>query len=151
VKEHLHVFTSRYSNPNVATSRLAAIGITRYPPRFRLAYQLKANLYDLAPSAALFAKSKEGLSRDGFLLEYERQLAQVGLEDILRRLAGVQGNAPGVVLLCYEDLSSGQVCHRTLLADWLKRIGSIAVSELPDPGRKAARKTATSARKDGLW
>lgn len=151
MNEHLRLFTGRYSNPNIIGSGLMVVGITRYPPRFRLAYELKANLYDLAPSAALLAKAKDGLRQEDFLAEYERQLARLGLEDILKQIVGLQGGARGVVLCCYEDVTSGQVCHRTMLADWMKRIGGIVVLELPDPGKKTKREKATPDHQGRLW
>jgi hypothetical protein len=105
----------------------------------------------LAPSAALFAKAKEGLCQADFLAEYERQLTRIGLEDILKQIVGLQGSALGVVLCCYEDVTSGQVCHRTMPANWMNRIGGIVVLELPDPGKKPRRKKATPDHRAGLW
>jgi hypothetical protein len=143
VTEHLRLFTARYANPSVATSGLVAVGISRYSPRFPLPYEIAARLYDLAPSAELLAKAKKNLPREDFLQEYEGQLTRIGLQDILRQLATVQGGARGVVLLCFEDLTSGGSCHRTMLADWLTRMGGIAVTELSDPGKKPVRRKAT--------
>lgn len=39
-----------------------------------------------------------------------------------------------LVLLCYEDLSKGKWCHRTVLAEWLQSRMEIAIPELgPQP------------------
>ncbi len=119
------------------------MGITRYPPRFRLAYELEANLYGLAPTASMLAARKAGGALEAFVAEYESLLQQVGITGILQQLTAIQGNASGVVLLCYEDLTAGEACHRTILGEWLKRTAGIVVPELPDPGRKSPRKRAT--------
>jgi uncharacterized protein YeaO (DUF488 family) len=150
VRKTLHLLTARYSNPFLAGSGLVSVGITRYPPRFPLAYELKANLYDLAPSASLLARAKKGLPREEFLQEYEHHLDRVGLQNILRQLAALQGDACGLVLLCYEDLRSGESCHRTILADWLKRVGGITAMELIDPGDKGERKKVALDRRGEL-
>lgn len=140
-----HIFTGRYSNPNVPASGLIPVGITRYPPRFRLAYELKATLYDLAPTAAMLTRWKQGTTIEAFLAEYEAQLEQVGIEQILGQLVAMQGVARGIVLLCYEDVAAGESCHRRMLAEWLKRRVGIVAPELPDPGRNRAGKKKPKA------
>lgn len=140
----LRIFTGRYSNPNVPESGLMPVGITRYPPRFRLAFELKANLYDLAPTPEMLQIAKEEHGRDRFIAAYRARLNRIGVDDVLRQLRGVQGDGAGVVLLCYEDLTTGEHwCHRLLLGEWLREHAGLVVTELPDPGKKAARKKAT--------
>lgn len=150
MKRTLQLFTARYSNPYLVGSGLVPVGITRYPPRFPLPFKLKANLYDLAPTAELLARAKQGLPREVFLQKYEEQLDRLGLQTILRQLEALQGDAKGLVLLCYEDLRSGESCHRRMLADWLKRVGGIVAMELLDPGKKGGRKRAAPDRQGGL-
>jgi len=109
---------------------LVPLGITRYRPRFPLPYTLKANLLDLAPSAALLAQSKRGtVTPKRFDAEYLRRLERVGETEILRQLASAQGTAAGVILLCFENVVAGERCHRRTLADWLQRKTGLAVDE----------------------
>ena len=139
----LLVFTARYSNPNIVGSGLVPVGIARYSPTVRPAYERKANLYDLAPTAGMIARRKSGaLTEEEFVAEYEQQLERISLPKILQQLTRLQGRASGIVLLCFEDVSVGESCHRRMLADWLRRQAGLAVAELPDPGRKKTRKTA---------
>src|SRR5262245_41289895 len=93
VKGSMQLSTGRYSKPNVQGSGLVPVGITRYPPRFRLAYELKATLYDLAPTQAMLAAWRTSGALDLFAVEYERRLAQKGLQDILRQLSAMQGDS----------------------------------------------------------
>jgi hypothetical protein len=139
----LQAFTARFLNPNIAKSRLVPISISRYFPRFRLPYRIEGSLLEVAPTADMLARSKSGaLTLDGFAREYEAQLVTAGVTRILDRLARLQGVASGVVLLCYEDVTAGQSCHRTMLAEWLRREGNLTVVELPDPGKQRPAKQA---------
>jgi hypothetical protein len=148
MKEQLQLFTARYSNPNVAPSRLAAVGITRYPPRFRLPYELKANLYDLAPTPEMLQIAKGEDGRERFIVAYLTRLNRIGADEIVRQLRGMQGDVSGIVLLCYEDVTTGEHwCHRLLLGEWLREHAGLMVTELPDPGKKAARKKPTPDRR----
>jgi hypothetical protein len=145
-----NVLTARYANPNIAASGLVAVGITRYPPRFPLSYALKANLYDLAPSPALLARGRAGtLAPGAFDAMFEQQLDLLGATEIIRQLAAIQGSTDGVVLLCYEDVTQGESCHRRMLAAWLKDKAGLFVPELEDPGRAA--KKAPNPKQGGLF
>ena len=148
----LRIFTSRYSNPNVPESGLILVGITRYPPRFRLAYELKANLFDLAPTPEMLQVAKEGNGRARFATAYLARLNRIGVAEIIRQLHGVQGDGSGLVLLCYEDVTTGEHwCHRLLLGDWLREHARLVITELPDPGKKTGRKKTSRNRQDDLW
>ena len=143
----LAVFTSRYANAGLAASAFVHVGITRYPPRFPLGYELKVNLVVLAPSAAMLAQARAGrLSARAFKAQYVRQLEKFGAENILAALRQLQGKSKGIVLLCYEDVHAGERCHRRYLADWLKARAGLDVPELhdlggPPPGPRAAKRS----------
>jgi len=140
----LRVFTGRYANPHVARSGLTPVGISRYSPRFRLPYKLASNIYDLAPTPAMLQIAKGENGRALFTAAYQARLNVIGVDEIVRQLQAAQGNDTGVVLLCYEDVVGGEHwCHRLLLGAWLKEHTGLAVTELFDPGKKAARKKAT--------
>jgi hypothetical protein len=142
--QHLQLFTGRYANPNVAGSGLTPVGITRYRPRFRLPYELEMNLYDLAPTPTMLQIAKRENGRERFIAAYHARLDAIGVHEIVQQLTAAQGNASGVVLLCFEDLTIGENwCHRLLLGEWLRERAGLVVTELPDPGKKAARRKAT--------
>jgi hypothetical protein len=54
-------------------------------------------------------------------------------EVILASLAEVARRHPGqpVVVLCFEDVHTGQDCHRRWFAEWFEERYGIAVAELP--------------------
>jgi len=135
----LRVFTSRYAHEGLAASGLVCVGITAFPPRFPLPYILRENLRLLAPTPAMLARARSGrLTPKAFETQYERLLDRVGVERILTTLRGLQGDAPGVVLLCYENVTQGERCHRRQLADWLKRKAGLTVDEYTKPARPVA-------------
>jgi len=140
----LRIFTSRYSNPRVSKSGLTPVGITRYPPRFRLAYELKANLYDLAPTPEMLQMAKGENGRERFTTAYRARLDAIGVHDIVQQLTAAQGANAGLVMLCYEDVTTtGHWCHRQLLGEWLRAHAGLVVVELPDLGKKPSRRKAT--------
>jgi NAD(P)-dependent dehydrogenase (short-subunit alcohol dehydrogenase family) len=49
--------------------------------------------------------------------------------DELREIAAEAG-AEGVALLCFEDVTKGEFCHRRLLAGWLTEQTGLVVPEL---------------------
>lgn len=135
----LHLVTSRYGNKDLAASGLVCIGITAFSPRFRLTYTLRANLRILAPTPAMLAQARSGrLTPKQFEAKYSRLLDRVGAERIVSTLCQFQGDAKGLVLLCYEDVTQGEVCHRRMLAQWLKRKVGIEVPEFTTAARAAA-------------
>jgi hypothetical protein len=108
-----------------------------------LGYELKATLYDLAPTPAMLQIAKGENGRALFVAAYRARLDAIGAHEIVQQLTAAQGGDAGIILLCYEDTTSGEHwCHRLLLGEWLRDAG-LVVTELPDPGKKAARKKAT--------
>lgn len=126
----LRIFTSRYANEDLAASGLVCVGITAFPPRFKLNYSIRANFRLLAPTPAMLARARSGtLTPKAFEAQYERLLERVGVERILTTLRQFQGDAPGVALICYEDVDAGERCHRRMLAAWLQRKAGLTVPE----------------------
>jgi hypothetical protein len=129
----LAVWTSRYSNRGLARSGLVVVGITRWRPRFPLAYKVKANLSILAPSAKMLTEARAGnLTPRAFRAQYVRQLERVGVQNTLAALRQLQGKSKGLALVCYENVGAGERCHRRYLAAWLKVRAGLDVPELPD-------------------
>src|SRR5262245_59335301 len=129
----LAVWTSRYSNKALARSGLVCVGITRWRPRFKLPYELKTNLTILAPSAAMLAQARtDQISPKQFKMRYLAQLHSVGVDRIRGALQQLQGKARGIVLLCYEDVRTGERCHRRYLADWLESRAGLEIPELSE-------------------
>jgi hypothetical protein len=136
----LRVATSRYGNPNIAEAGFVPVGITRFPPRFKLRYELRANLYDLAPTPEMLQLAKQPGGRDRFSEAYLDRLTTIGVDSILPQLEAMQGEATGVVLLCFEDVTDGEAwCHRLLLGHWLHQQVGMDARELPDPGKASKR------------
>ena len=54
-------------------------------------------------------------------------------EPTIRFLSDVARANPGqpLVVLCFEDVHAGGVCHRTWFAEWMKGRFGITVKELP--------------------
>jgi hypothetical protein len=141
----VRVATSRYGNPNVATSGLVPIGITRFPPSFKLGYELRATLYDLAPTPEMLQLATQPGGRDRFSEAYLDRLTAIGPESILTQLEAMQGEATGVAVLCYEDITDGESwCYRLLLGEWLREQAVLEVTELPDPGKLSKRRSRST-------
>jgi hypothetical protein len=136
----LVVRTARYSNPNVSACGLVPIGITRGTPKFKLGYELRANLYDLAPAGAMLGLPDDADKRERFTAMYRARLDALGVGRVRELLEAIQNGDDGIVLLCYEDLHEpGKWCHREILGAWLTAHG-IDTQELDDPGKKAKPK-----------
>jgi hypothetical protein len=70
--------------------------------------------------------------QEGFKRSYLRQLEEIGAEEIIAHLAEI-GNGLPVVMLCWEDVHAGQVCHRRYVAEFIEDRTGIVVPEL-EPG-----------------
>jgi hypothetical protein len=112
----MKIVTSRYQAADrVVESGLVPVGTTVGNPRFKLGYSLAGRCGLLAPYG-LFGK---GLSESEFRAGYIERLESQGVEKIGARLVEIAGeDAPGVVLLCFEDVHAGEFCHRTIFAEW---------------------------------
>jgi len=118
----LELATSKYgASQLILRSGLAAVRVTLGPPRFPLPYQLAGNIPELAPSPRIFR-----LEWERFAPAYQQQLDRLdwpAVEEQLRAIAADAGK-PGAALLCFEDVTKGEQCHRRLAAEhWLERTG----------------------------
>jgi hypothetical protein len=110
------VATSRYygMQKEIEASGLVPLGHTVGVPRY--ACPEAGNLGLLAPHG-IFGKE---LSDRQFAKLYRERLEQIGLKKIEAVLVAIAKayDAPGVVLLCYEDVHAGESCHRRIFAKW---------------------------------
>ncbi len=118
-EQPMKLATSRYQAWQPVWSEWAVpIRITVGHPRF-VRYPLERALA-LAPWE-LFSRGGryEPRPEDVELLLYNRRMEQHAAE-ILQELAAVAAKHPGKVgvLMCYEDVYKGEVCHRRWAADW---------------------------------
>lgn len=119
----MQIATSRYLNRQaIEESGLAPVATSVGRPRFRLGYELAASVGMLAPHG-LRHVDDEG----EFTPRYRERLDRFGVEAIRQTLAAIAdgAGAPGVVLLCFEDVArEGVWCHRRVFAAyWRERTG----------------------------
>jgi len=127
------IFTSRYSNPALQTGEYACVGITRYPPKFDLPYELVANLYCLAPTGEMLRAVKRPGGGEQFVQLYRDRLDALGVDRVIQLIRAFN-DGRDVVLLCFEDLRDGvSRCHRRMLAGWIHERLGLMIDELPDP------------------
>ncbi len=125
------VYTSRWTNPELAGDHYYTVGICLGMPKFKLKFVESEHCYRLAPDKSMWGKSHEEFAR-----LYRRKLEYIGRETVRRMIRGFLERAEGkdVVLLCYEDVRDPeQNCHRTVLGDWYHEKFGVSICELPDP------------------
>jgi hypothetical protein len=120
------VATSRYqAGDKIEASGLVPVGITVGPPRFKIPY--RDRLVYVREAAPKGLRSIE--DRDEFLVAYYRLLEEHGFEFYVERFTVIAREAPGVVLLCFEDTEK-DFCHRQAFAVWWSMRGGKKVREL---------------------
>lgn len=134
--DELRLATSRFhAREVVQRSGLVPVGIVVSPPRWALGYQLAGNVTLLAPVGLLDVEAAEE-----FAARYRERLEAVGVAPIERILRGFAEafDAPGCVLLCYENLEKpGEWCHRRVFAEWWQERTGAEVPELHPPFRQS--------------
>ena len=138
----MKIYTSRYSNKDLATADAHIVGITLYPPRFPLKFKLEGNIGKLAPQRSYFKTTDKELFRE----KYMAQLDLLGEEGVQALLKPYMGDGRDIILLCYEDVTCDDPdknwCHRQLLAEWRSKHLWVSVEEYPDSGNWKAKHTA---------
>ena len=131
------IYTSRYSNKELAKTESFKIGISRGKPRFSLGYEIHANLISLAPPRAIFGMP----DREMFKKRYFGHLDYLGLEKIKEILGRTgYGTEKELILLCYEDVTKeDNWCHRTMFAEWWEKQTGEKIEEYPDKNTYAAK------------
>ena len=135
----MKIYTSRYSNKDLATADAHIVGITLYPPRFTLKFKLEENIGQLAPQKSYFKTADKALFRRRYL----EQMEKLGEDGVQALLNPYTGDGRDIILLCYEDVTCDDPeknwCHRQLLAEWLKDRLGWDVEEYPDSGNWKAK------------
>jgi hypothetical protein len=114
-----------------------AVRITRFPPRWKLPYELAGSVMQLAPSWAEWQIGKSGDSH-GFVAAYQARLSELGVATISAVL-GSRFPHDRICLLCYERVDGVPpeerpfVCHRAAFAQFWTRETGDEVPELSDP------------------
>ena len=117
------IFTSRYSNPELRSGKYTAVRISLGTPKWKLGYNLDAEMPDLMPFGLLHK------------FDLYARLDQKGVQRILSQLQRFESLGKDVVLLCYEDIRKGpdDWCHRRTFADWWQQRTGEVIPELYDP------------------
>ncbi len=109
--------TSYFGNPQIKSDR-SAISIARWPPRW---WGARGRYIELAPSIDLFNRSKDGLSWEDYVREYNEMLSR-------RDPVKIWNDLSDCILICYEK--PGENCHRRLVAEWLENTLNVKIPEL---------------------
>jgi hypothetical protein len=121
------IATSRYHARDVIlASPLAPVRVAVGAPRFPFGFDLAGACSMLVPYGA-FGRN---LSHDEFESAYRTRLDRFGVDAIRSQLERLAVDAPGVVLLCFEDVHAGQSCHRRVFAQWWQERTGEEVPEL---------------------
>ena len=123
------IYTSRFANPELQSGKYTVVGIVRYLPRYKLKYELAGNIFDIAPTKALF----NVYDREAFSSPYKAHLDAVGFEKISEQIHKYVSRGKDVVLCCYEDVRiPDEWCHRLVFSEWwLEQTGEV-IEELKD-------------------
>lgn len=105
------------------------VRISNGAPRWRLPYDLTHAVHEVMPAWPLV---KANLPHPEFAARYVDALEDAGLDVILSRFRAIMAaeSDTRLVLMCFEDLSTGSTCHRTVFADWWERRTGRVVTEL---------------------
>lgn len=125
--------TGRYHDHRPAHGVAIATSLGR--PKWPLPYEIAAAIRDLMPFGLL------GLPEDEFGLRYLDRLDRLGADRLRAQFEKIAQDHPGqpLVLLCWENVLAGDMCHRRIAADWLEAHGFGAVPECqPDPPAQTA-------------
>lgn len=141
------IYTSRYSNKELADGKYYCVGISIGTPKFKLAYRLENQCYSLAPKGYMLRMNLEDFKK-----AYYEKLNGIGKDRIINMVMKMERDAAAqgkdLVLLCYEDVRIPEDwCHRTVFAEWwVENTGEI-IEELPDPNPPKGKKVATTSKK----
>lgn len=127
---HIKIYTSRYSNPELQKNIYAAVKISIGMPKWELGYSLSGEFPSLMPFGLLNRFERY----EDFKLYYFRLLDRVGVYSIQKDLEHFKRFKKDVVLLCFEDIKKEPEtwCHRTAFSEWWKLQTGDEIEELPD-------------------
>lgn len=123
------VYISRYSNKSINNDDYVVVSISLGLPKFNIGYKIDKQIYALAPGRDYF-RAKESV----FIERYLGGLESMGVDRVIEIISKLAEQGKDIVLLCFEDTDK-DMCHRTLLADWIKEQKGLEVLELHDPSK----------------
>ncbi len=133
VAAHVALATSRYHAADlIQASGLLPVGITVGSARW-LRYELAATVGMLAPFGDVNGVPLRRIEDEAvFEVAYRARLERFGVGAIGAVLAALVAayGARGAVLLCFEDVHTGESCHRRTFARWWEEQTGVVVSEL---------------------
>jgi hypothetical protein len=138
----VRLYTSRWSNRDLARLDVVPVGVSRGTPRFPVGYRYR-RLMELAPDPWML-----GIESDERFEEvYVKKLERLGVDRIMEGLTkiSVEEGGKDLCLLCFEDLTKpGEVCHRRMFADWWTERTGKDVPELTSCGPSHKRQDLQS-------
>lgn len=111
------------------------VRITVGAPRWPLDYELRHFIRRLAPWGLMKLGGEE------FVQAYRERLDRLDVDALAERFEVISAEEGGqrLVLLCYEDVLGGQLCHRRVWADWwYERTGQL-IPEIENPQLRLLR------------
>ena len=95
-------------------------------PRWPLGYELRHHIRRLAPRGLM------DLDGDEFIAAYLDRLDRLDIDSLIERFEAISEQEAGrpLVLLCFEDVRAGQLCHRRVFAEWWESKTGQAVPEI---------------------
>jgi len=133
------LYTSYWSNRDLAKVDMVKVSISRGQPKWPLPFRYRRAML-LAPSRETFALPSDRAFEAAYLAELE----EAGVEKIgamLRKISDEEGGKP-LVLLCWEDVHAGQLCHRRMFAAWWTEQTGQQVPELQNSASSHKRQDA---------
>jgi uncharacterized protein YeaO (DUF488 family) len=134
----MEVMISRYQAADlISTSGAAPVGISLWGVRFKIPYTVAARIKELVPpSTALKSLRKQEIGWPEFEANYIEKLDTFGAGSILDRLQSVAAEVGNqkLVLLCFENVNMGELCHRRIFAQWFEERTNEHVPELGAAG-----------------
>jgi hypothetical protein len=104
--------TGRYSTfrPEMGVAVATTVSLPKWP----LPYELRHHIRRLAPWGLM------KLDGDQFTAAYRARLDRLDVAALIERFDAISSEEGGrpLVLLCYEDVLAGQLCHRRVFAEW---------------------------------
>lgn len=90
-------------------------------PKFPIDYELREEVRELMPRGLLSVSDPAEFTR-----RYRERLDRLDLDVLHAQFHAISGRHGGkrIVLLCFEDVRAGELCHRRVFADfWIERTG----------------------------
>ena len=114
------LYTSYFAAVRRLPANVVPVSISLWPPKGWAGARYTA----LAPTKDILTSFKANGDWDAYVRRYKDEvLARLDPHAVVAQLTRLSGGRP-VALCCFENISKpGAVCHRTLVAEWLRGAG----------------------------